>query len=90
MKIAIGADHAGFLLKQKLRDKLRAQGHDVFNAGTTGLESMHYPEYAAAVAAEIASGAVKKGILLCSSAVGMSIAASKINGIRAVLGTSIK
>ncbi len=88
MKIAIGADHAGFLLKEILRDKLRAQGHEVLDAGATGLDSVDYPDYAAAVAAQIVSGAVEKGILVCSSGVGMSIAANKINGIRAALGVN--
>lgn len=88
MKIAIGADHAGFLLKQKLRDELIAEGHEVLDAGTTGTESVDYPDFAEIVAGQVVSGAVEKGILVCSSGVGMSIAANKFNGIRAALGTS--
>ena len=88
MKIAIGADHAGFLLKQKLRDELTANGHEVMDAGTTSAESVDYPDFAKIVAAQVVSGAVEKGILICSSGVGMSIAANKFNGIRAALGTS--
>ena len=88
MKIAIGADHAGFLLKQKLRDELIAEGHEVMDAGTTSTESVDYPDFAAKVAGQVVSGAVDKGILVCASGVGMSIAANKFNGIRAALGTS--
>ncbi len=88
MKIAIGADHAGFLLKQKLRDELIAEGHEVMDAGTTSTESVDYPDFAAKVAGQVVSGAADKGILVCSSGVGMSIAANKFNGIRAALGTS--
>ena len=76
MKIAIGADHAGFLLKEILRDDLRARGHVVLDAGATGTDSVDYPDYAAAVSAHIVSGAADKGILVCSSGVGMSIAAN--------------
>ena len=88
MKIAIGADHAGFLLKQKLRDELIAEGHEVSDAGTTGTDSVDYPDFAEIVAGQVLSGAADKGILVCASGVGMSIAANKINGIRAALGTS--
>ena len=88
MKIAIGADHAGFLLKQKLRDELIAEGHEVMDAGTTSTESVDYPDFAAKVADQVVSGAADKGILVCASGVGMSIAANKFNGIRAALGTS--
>ncbi len=88
MKIAIGADHAGFLLKQKLRDELIAKGHEVSDAGTTSTDSVDYPDFAEIVAGQVLSGAADKGILVCASGVGMSIAANKINGIRAALGTS--
>ncbi len=87
MKIAIGADHAGFALKEKLREKLIADGHQVQDAGTNSLESTDYPDFAARVGREVASGAADRGILVCSSGVGMSIAANKIAGVRAVLGT---
>ena len=88
MKIAIGADHAGFLLKQKLRDELIAKGHEVSDAGTTSTDSVDYPDFAEIVAGQVVSGTVEKGILVCFSGVGMSIAANKMNGIRAALGTS--
>ena len=88
MKIAIGSDHAGFVLKEQLRDKLRAEGHDVTDFGTTSTESTDYPDYAAAVGHAVRDGAFEKGVLVCSSGVGMSIAANKIKGIRAALGTN--
>ena len=89
MKIAIGADHAGFALKQTLAERLRHQGHQVEDLGTNTTESVDYPDLAAAVAHMVADGKVDKGILVCSSGVGMSIAANKIHGIRAALGVSV-
>ena len=88
MKIAIGSDHAGFELKEQLRDTLRAAGYEVADLGTASTESTDYPDYAAAVARAVRDGQAGKGILICSSGVGMSIAANKIKGIRAALGTN--
>lgn len=88
MKIAIGSDHAGFELKEQLRDTLRAAGYEVADLGTASTESTDYPDYAAAVARAVRDGQADKGILVCSSGVGMSIAANKIKGIRAALGTN--
>lgn len=88
MKIAIGSDHAGFVLKEQLRDKLRAEGHEVVDLGTTSTESTDYPDFAAAVGRSVRNGEVEKGVLVCSSGVGMSIAANKIKGVRAALGTN--
>lgn len=87
MKIAIAADHAGFALKEKLRDYLRAAGHEVTDLGTGSTESTDYPDYAAAVGHKVASGEAERGVLVCSTGVGMSIAANKIHGVRAALGT---
>lgn len=85
MKISIGADHAGYLLKDAIAGKLRGAGHQVRDAGTNSAESTDYPDYAAAVARDVASGAAERGILVCGTGVGMSIAANKIAGIRAAL-----
>jgi ribose 5-phosphate isomerase B len=87
MKIAIGADHAGFLLKESLLEILRQGGHEVFDHGAYSAESCDYPDFAAAVARDVASGRADRGILVCFTGVGMSIAANKIHGIRAALGT---
>ena len=88
MKIAIGADHAGFVLKETLLARLREQGYDVEDLGTNSTVSVDYPDFAAAVAHKVASAEVDKGILVCSSGVGMSIAANKVHGVRAALGTT--
>ncbi len=88
MKIAIAADHAGFALKEKLRDSLRRRGHEIADLGTTSEASTDYPDYAGAVAREVAAGKSERGLLVCSSGVGMSIAANKVPGIRAALGTN--
>ena len=88
MKIAIGADHAGFALKDQVRDALRQAGHHVIDAGTNSAESTDYPDYADAVAHDVVSGAAERGILVCSTGVGMSIAANKVHGIRAALGVN--
>jgi ribose 5-phosphate isomerase B len=85
MKIAIGADHAGYALKDQVRDALRQAGHEVIDLGTNSAESTDYPDYAGAVAIGVVSGAADRGILVCSTGVGMSIAANKIDGIRAAI-----
>ena len=88
MKIAIGADHAGFRLKETLRAKLAAEGHEVVDFGTSNEESTAYPDYAEAVGRAVELGDAEKGILVCSTGVGMSIAANKLPGIRAGLGVT--
>ena len=85
MKIAIGADHAGFALKEELKAELTRQGHDVTDHGTHSADSTDYPDYAAAVARQVAANAVERGILVCYTGAGMSIAANKVPGIRATL-----
>lgn len=86
MKISLGADHAGFTLKNHVRDSLAKAGHQIFDHGTNTSESVDYPDYAALVARDVASGAAERGILVCGSGVGMSIAANKISGVRAAPG----
>jgi len=88
MRIALGADHAGFELKNELSDVLRQSGHEVCDFGTNSAESTDYPDYAGLVARAVATGSAERGVLVCSSGVGMSIAANKIRGIRAALGVS--
>jgi ribose 5-phosphate isomerase B len=89
MRVALGADHAGFVLKQHLRRNLEEQGYDILDEGTDSSESCDYPDYAAAVARDVAQGRAERGILVCSTGVGMSIAANKIAGVRAALGTNL-
>jgi ribose 5-phosphate isomerase B len=88
MKIAIGADHAGFELKNQLGDVLRQTGHQVCDFGTNSAEATDYPDYAWRVANAVASGTAERGVLVCGSGVGMSIAANKVRGIRAALGVT--
>ena len=88
MKIAVGADHAGYALKERLLEKLRAEGHEVVDYGTHSTESTDYPDYAAAVGRAVVGQEAALGLLVCSSGVGMSIAANKIHGVRAALGTN--
>lgn len=88
MKIAVGADHAGYALKERLLGKLRADGHEVVDYGTHSTESTDYPDYAAAVGRAVVKQEAELGLLVCSSGVGMSIAANKIHGVRAALGTN--
>jgi ribose 5-phosphate isomerase B len=86
MEIAIGADHAGFALKAELVDYLRAEGHDVIDLGTDNpTEPKDYPDYSEAVSRKVLDGSAERGIVVCGSGVGASIAANKIPGIYAAL-----
>jgi len=85
MKLAIGADHAGFALKQKLGDYLRELGHEVADTGTMNADPVDYPDYAEAVGKLILAGGVERGVLICGSGVGASVAANKLPGIRAAV-----
>jgi RpiB/LacA/LacB family sugar-phosphate isomerase len=85
MKVVVGSDHAGFDLKQNLVPYLREQGHEVVDVGTSSAEPVDYPDYALAVAEAVRNGGAERGILLCGSGVGASVAANKIPGIRAGL-----
>ncbi len=87
LKIMIGADHAGFELKEKIVTRLQDAGYDVEDIGTHGTESVDYPDYAFRVARAVASGRVDRGILVCGSGIGMSMAANRIPGVRAVLAS---
>ncbi len=83
--IAIAADHAGFELKCALADRLDAKGFDVLDLGTHDAAPVDYPDYAASLAEAIVSGRVSRGVLVCGSGIGMSIAANRVPGIRAAL-----
>jgi ribose 5-phosphate isomerase B len=83
MKIAIAADHAGFALKEKLRGRLANEGHEVVDFGAASGESCDYPDFAQTVGREVAGRRVDRGILVCSTGIGMAIAANKIAGVRA-------
>jgi len=83
MRVAVGADHAGFRYKAVLADELRSAGHEVLDLGTSGPEAVDYPDFARAVGEAIAQGEAERGLLVCGSAVGVSVTANKIPGIRA-------
>jgi ribose 5-phosphate isomerase B len=77
MRIALAADHAGYQLKDELAVWLREAGHEVTDLGTNGPESVDYPEYGAKLAAEVASGRAERGIAVCGSGIGISIAVNR-------------
>lgn len=83
MLVALGADHAGFELKEALKRTLEARGVRWHDFGTAATASVDYPDYAVQVAEAVAAGRADRGILVCGSGVGMAIAANKVRGIRA-------
>ena len=85
MKVVIGADHAGFADKEKIKRQLDELGVDYEDVGTNSNESVDYPVYAKKVAEKVANGEAEQGILVCGSGNGMQIAANKIHGVRAAL-----
>jgi len=85
VRVAIAADHAGFELKERLARAVAAAGHAVTDLGTHSEDPVDYPEYAAAVARAVVSGKVERGIVVCGSGAGASIAANKIRGARCAL-----
>ena len=84
-KIIIGADHAGFALKEALKPFLAEMGLDVTDAGTDSDRSVDYPDFGACVAEAVSAGIFPRGILICGSGVGMSIVANRFPGVRAAL-----
>jgi len=89
MKIAIGADHAGYELKEKIKQRLAQEGNDVHDKGTNSTESVDYPDFARLVGEEVARKEADLGVLVCGSGIGMSIAANKVPGVRAAHVTNM-
>lgn len=85
MKIAIGSDHGGFLLKEKIITHLKSNGFDVTDFGTYSTDSCDYPIIAKEIAEKVTSKEFEKGILICGTGIGVSVVANKIKGIRAAL-----
>jgi ribose 5-phosphate isomerase B len=85
MKIAIGADHAGFTLKEALKDRLRSERVEIEDFGAHSKESVDYPDIGVAVARAVSEGKADRGILICHTGIGMSITANKVDGVRAAL-----
>ena len=85
MKIAFGCDHGGFALKQELMTWAREQGHQVVDCGCYDQSSCDYPDFGEAAAREVASGACDRGVVICTTGIGISISANKVGGIRCAL-----
>jgi ribose 5-phosphate isomerase B len=85
MRIVIGSDHAGFQLKAAVGDMLRSLGHEVLDVGAFNENPSDYPDYAEAVGRAILDGKTERGVLICGSGVGASVAANKLPGIRAAM-----
>ena len=83
MKIAAGADHAGFALKQAVVQWLRSQGHEVIDYGATSADAVDYPQYAHRVAEAVSTGTVERGLLVCGTGLGMCMTANRHAGVRA-------
>ena len=84
MVIAIGSDHAGFHIKEHVRETLTAAGHEVIDVGASGPDSVDYPSVAEAAAGRVAGGRAERAVIACGSGTGVAIVANKVNGIRAV------
>ena len=87
MKISIGSDHGGFALNEKVREHLESLGHEVLDCGCFSTESCDYPDFGQAAAAAVAAGTCERGIVICTTGIGISIAANKVKGIRCALCT---
>ncbi len=90
MRIGLGADHAGFALKEEIRRALEALGLQVEDVGTYSADSVDYPDFAERVARGVASGRFDRGILVCGTGIGMAIAANKVPGVRAATVTDVE
>lgn len=85
MKISIGCDHGGYELKEKVVEHLKEKGYEVKDYGCFSLDSVDYPEYARNVANDVANKAADKGIVICTTGIGVSIVANKVKGVRCAL-----
>ena len=89
MKIAMGADHGGYVLKQELAEHLRSMGHEVIDHGPNGPESVDYPDYGRKVAMAVAGGDAERGVLVCGTGQGMAMTANKVKGVRAAVVSDV-
>ena len=85
MNISIACDHGAYALKERLKARLLEQGHHVADCGAHSAESCDYPDFAAAAARLVADGSCARGVVLCTTGIGMSIAANKVRGVRCAL-----
>ena len=89
MRVVIGSDHAVFELKEKIKEKLTNEGYEVLDVGTYSAESVDYPIYGHAIGHAVAGGEADRGVAVCGSGIGISIACNKVRGIRCALCTSV-
>ncbi len=85
MRIVVGADHRGYELKDEIAAALKGAGHEVLDVGTNSADSVDYPDYARAVGEALTDGRAERGVLVCGSGIGASIAANKMRGVRAAV-----
>ncbi len=85
MKISIGCDHGGFALKEQVAEHLKQLGHEVVDCGTYSTDSCDYPEFGAKAARMVADGQCQRGVVICTTGIGISISANKVKGIRCAL-----
>jgi ribose 5-phosphate isomerase B len=90
VRVALGADHRGFALKEELKRWLAARGHEIVDFGPASADRVDYPDYAFKVADAVVRHQADRGILICSTGIGMSIAANKVRGVRAALADSVR
>lgn len=87
MKISIGCDHGGYALKEHIKAYLEEKGHELLDCGTYSTESCDYPDFGRAAAQAVADGKCERGIVICTTGIGISIAANKVKGVRCALCT---
>ena len=85
MKISMGCDHGGYLLKEHVKKYLTDKGHEIVDCGCNSLDSCDYPQFGAAAARAVAAGQCERGIVICTTGIGISITANKVRGIRCAL-----
>ncbi|MBM6991482.1 ribose 5-phosphate isomerase B [Mobilibacterium timonense] len=90
MIIALASDHAGYEMKMAIKEKLEKEGYEILDLGTDSTESVDYPIYGKAIGEAVAQGKAEKGIAVCGTGIGISIAANKVKGIRCALCTSVE
>jgi len=90
VKVALGADHAGYELKEKVKKYLQSKGVETVDLGTNSTESVDYPDFAVKVAEQVSQKKVDWGVLVCKSGIGMSIAANKVKGVRAAVVRTVE
>ena len=89
MRISIASDHAGFQLKEKVKAKLQADGHEVFDRGCFEESSVDYPDYGVLAARDVADGVADRAVVMCGAGIGMSMVVNKVRGVRCALCTDV-